>query len=389
MEYKLISFKDQNKEIQTFKLYDNKLLIMGDNNSGKTRLLNKLSNGFLGKDSTFHIDDKQIGFGDYQVVYLKEKMELVEEIKLIKTSDFRNKLIKSINEIILNNNKYSQTLDLIKKINDLFNFLLLETDLISNNNTLINSSLLLKSNFSNVSIEGFIDKLLKFDIYNNEELLIDATKYSSYHLRILLLNILVKYSDINDKLRPVVFIIDQPELYGTINSLWQLINDIKNLINEKSITILASNCPILYNFFIDELEQVVFLKNNKINSFEFIKSIVAKTISIYAFLDSDSCEYEVFLKDLSYVLTDEDIVFEKNKYLKNNMFFILHAINCKKLFLKISAINLFNITNDMFCLELSKENIIFVYLFLKNLDIELILENDIKIFFDKCNWLFN
>ncbi|WHQ37478.1 hypothetical protein [Spiroplasma sp. SV19] len=73
MNYNTISFKDNNQEVKIFKVYNNKLMIIGENNSGKTRLLNKLNSGFLGKDSTFYFNDKAVGFGDYQVIYLKEK----------------------------------------------------------------------------------------------------------------------------------------------------------------------------------------------------------------------------------------------------------------------------------------------------------------------------
>lgn len=389
MDYSVLTFKDNNKEIKTFKLYNNKLLIIGENNSGKTKLLNKIYAGFLGKDSTFSFNDKIIGFGDYQVIYLKEKMDLLEEIKLTKTSNFRNKLIKAINEIILNNDKYNETVELLQKLNSLFDLILLETDLISNNTKIISSELVLKYNFSNLSVEGIVDKLLKFDLYDLENAIIDSAKYSSYQLRILLLNILIKYSDLQDKLRPLVFILDQPELFGTIKSLWNLINEVKNLLSEKSVIIMVSNCPVLFTFFFEKIEQVYFLKNNKIFSFENINSIIIKTIAIYTFSESDSIDYEIFVKDLSYVLTEEDVLYEKNNYIKNNILLILHIIYWDKILLKISDHNTFALEEPELCLEVTKANFIFVYLFLKNLDINIIVDNVAKTFFDKCNWLFN
>ncbi|ALA97386.1 hypothetical protein SKUN_00485 [Spiroplasma kunkelii CR2-3x] len=87
-------------------------------------------------------------------------MDLLEEIKLTKTSNFQNKLIKTINEIILNNDKYNETVELLQKLNPLFNLILLETDLISINTKIISSELVLKYNFSNLSVEGIVDKLL-------------------------------------------------------------------------------------------------------------------------------------------------------------------------------------------------------------------------------------
>ncbi|AXF96689.1 hypothetical protein [Spiroplasma phoeniceum] len=238
-------------------------------------------------------------------------MDLLEEIKLKKTSNFQNKLIKAINEIILNNDKYNETVELLQKLNSLFDLISLETDLISSNTKIISSELVLKSNFSNLSVEGIVDKLLKFDLYDLENAIIDSAKYSSYQLRILLLNILIKYSDLKDKLGPLVFILDQPELFGTIKSLWNLVNEVKNLLREKSVIIIVSNCPVLFNFFFEKIEQVYFLKNNKIFSFENINSIIIKTIAIYAFSESDSIDYEIFVKDLSYVLTEDDVLYEK------------------------------------------------------------------------------
>ncbi|WHQ37479.1 hypothetical protein [Spiroplasma sp. SV19] len=133
----------------------------------------------------------------------------------------------------------------------------METDLISDHNKVLNTTLFLKSNFSNISIEGLVDKLLKFDIYDLEHTIIDSTKYSSYQLRILLLNILIRYNDIKDKLRPLVFILDQPELFGTVKSLWNLITEIKGLLTEKSLIIMVTNAPILFNFSLKTLNKCI------------------------------------------------------------------------------------------------------------------------------------
>ena len=107
-----------------------------------------------------------------------------------------------MNELILNNNKYEEVRTLLANINNVFNEMLLETDILSNE-AFIKSELFLKSNFSNLSLEEIVDKLLKFEIYDFENAVINPTKYSSYQLCILLLNILIKYDDMNDKLRPL------------------------------------------------------------------------------------------------------------------------------------------------------------------------------------------
>ncbi|AHF57272.1 hypothetical protein [Spiroplasma eriocheiris] len=391
MEYNTITFKNSNKELETIKLYQNKLVIFGNNNSGKTKLLNTLSNGFLGKDSSFRFNDNSIGYGDYQIIYLKEKTDLVEEIKLTKTSIFRNKLIKSMNELILSNNKYEELTTLLTNLNNVFNEMLLETDILSNQVS-IKSQLFLKSNFSNLSLEGIIDKLLKFDIYDFENTVIDPTKYSSYQLRILLLNILIKYTDMNDKLRPLVFIIDQPEMYSSTKSLWDFLNNLKLLLNDKSIIILATNAPIVYNFIVDDISQVYFLRNNKLISVDNIDKIIMQTIAIYAFLDSDSNDYEVFIKELSYVILEEDIIYEKNKYLKSTILLLLHVVEWEKLNMKISRNNTIwidNNNNNNIYLEQTIDDFIFSYLFLKSLRINIIVDDRTKSFFDKCYWLFN
>ncbi|AXF96688.1 hypothetical protein [Spiroplasma phoeniceum] len=80
---------------------------------------------------------------------------------------------------------------------------------------------------------------------------------------------------------------------------------------------------------------------------------------------------------------------KKNNYIKNNILLILHIIYWDKISLKISDHNTFALEEPELCLEVTKANFIFVYLFLKNLDINIIVDNVAKTFFDKCNWLFN
>ncbi|WHQ37480.1 hypothetical protein [Spiroplasma sp. SV19] len=92
---------------------------------------------------------------------------------------------------------------------------------------------------------------------------------------------------------------------------------------------------------------------------------------------------------MSYVLTEEDINYEKDNYIKNNILFILHIIYWNEISLKISDNNAFNLENSQLHLELTISNFIFTYLFLKNLDTNIVVDNKTKTFFDKCSWLFN
>jgi predicted ATP-binding protein involved in virulence len=61
-------------------------IILGNNCSGKTSILNTLENGFKGKLIDFLVDENPVKSDSYQVVFLNENSFLKENLKLTKNS---------------------------------------------------------------------------------------------------------------------------------------------------------------------------------------------------------------------------------------------------------------------------------------------------------------
>lgn len=231
---KEIKFSDSFFTEETIQFHNNMAIIIGANGSGKTTLLNTLERGFKGKSNKFIIDNEPIAIDDYQIIYLKEYFNLKENLKLTKTSGFRNDLIQNINQAIItkSNIKYKFLLKNLENIEK--DFLELLNQSYFRNENAIKNQLSLKPLVESFSVNNLVDKMLKIQIYDkNNENIIDEDNYSHFFLRILLFNILKNTLQQKDKLRPIVILFDLPELYGTPKVLYQ-INQYLKQINQNT-----------------------------------------------------------------------------------------------------------------------------------------------------------
>lgn len=229
---------------QTLQVKDRVCFIIGDNNSGKTQILNTLATGFKGKSKQFKVDNQYVNSGDYQVVFLKEFFDIQNEIKITRTSEFRNEILKVLNKFTIDDNRYEILLKKLQKISNEVE------EVISDNLTnklfaITNQEIKLKTKLELNSLENVVDKLLKINICdtkNNNEI-IDDSNYSRFILRMLILNILASYVE-QDDLRPIIFLIDLPELYGTPKMLCKINNFLKNLLaKNNNYLFITTNSP--------------------------------------------------------------------------------------------------------------------------------------------------
>lgn len=223
---KKIQFTNHIFDKQNIKIKNNLAIIIGDSRSGKTEILNTLEQGLKGKINEFYVDEQKVNNDSFQVIHLQEYFNLKENLKLNKTSTLRNLLIQNINKNVINSNqkKYQKIIIKLTELHENFYELLSESSLnLLNKTDGINNNLQLKANLEIFSINNIIDKLLKIQIINNEtNNIIDEENYSHFMLRVLLFNILKNSLDLNDKLRPIIILIDLPELYGTPKILFEL-----------------------------------------------------------------------------------------------------------------------------------------------------------------------
>lgn len=319
---KEIKFSDSFFKEQTIQLHDNIAIIIGDNGSGKTSLLNTLEKGFKGKNSRFTIDNEPISFDSYQVIYLKEYFNLKENLKLTKTSSFRNELIQNINQSLITNSKeqYKHFLQNLEKIEK--NFLeLLNESYFKNQENNIKNHLLLKPLIESFSINNFVDKMLKIQVYDEKSKdIIDEENYSQFFLRILLFNILNNALRQKDKLRPTIILFDLPELYGTPKLLYQINNYLKK-INQKNntIIIITSNSPEYLKLLKPNLLAINLISNQEIFFIKNFEKIIREAILSFSFCESDIQDLSVYKSNLNPLIFEEDINNEI-KYIENNLY---------------------------------------------------------------------
>lgn len=319
---KQIKFSDISFKEKTIQFYNNMAIIVGDNGSGKTTLLNSLEKGFKGKNSNFTVDNELVSFDSYQIIYLKEYFSLKENLKLTKTSSFRNDLIQNINQSLIstNNFKYKSLLTDLEKLESDF-FELLNDSYFKSYDNNIKNHLYLKPMIESFSINNMVDKMLKIQIFDEKnDDMIDEENYSHFFLRILLFNILNNALRQKDKLRPTVILFDLPELYGTPKLLFQINKFLKEIIKENNvIVIIATNSPLYLSLLKPNLLSFNFLKNKEIFFIKNLAKIIRESIICFSFLESDIKELNVYKNNLDPLISQEDIDNECN-YINNYLY---------------------------------------------------------------------
>lgn len=319
---KEIKFSDNFFTETSIQLDNNIAIIIGENGSGKTTLLNTLEKGFKGKISRFTIDNEPVSIDDYQIIYLKEYFNLKENLKLTKSSSLRNDLIQNINQSLIssNNHKYKHFLKNLEIIENDF-LELLKQSYFQNNDNNIKNHLILKPLIESFSINNLIDKMLKIQIYDqNNENIIDEESYSHFFLRILLFNILNNTLKQKDKLRPTIILFDLPELYGTPKLLFQINNYLKQLNQQNNtIIIIASNSPEYLKLLKPNLLAINLIKNKKIFFIKNFEKIIRESILCFSFCDSDIKDLSIYKSNLNPLINQDDIVNELN-YIQNQLY---------------------------------------------------------------------
>lgn len=390
MQNKYIEFSIDN-EIKSMQICDNVAILIGDNLSGKSKILNIIYKGFLGKVAKFYYDNNKINFSDYQVLYFSEFINIDDEIKLSKTSHLRQKLIRNLNEIILLNNDFKSINYDISNLRDkLFNLINNKTWLNKMNHFNFFNELKLKANLSSIDIETIIDKLLKIEILDTDDQNIENYKYSQWYIRVLFFNILLQYLDINDNKRQIILILDLPELYGTIKSKFSFIACLKEIAkNFNCILIFSSNDSNFIDLFKPNLNSINLIKNENIFYLKDTQNILINAVTLYSYLKSNYNDYEWYKSQMSTILEDEDIKLEK-EFINNNCLCLLFiSLLFENITLFYSTENIYyEIINDkLIYLYLEEKRMIYIFLFLKYYNKNIIIKTKNNKIFEKINWI--
>lgn len=217
-------------------------VLIGKHGSGKTTILDSLETGLKGKTRDFFVNNQTVKPGDFQTIYIKDHFDLKEEIKLTKSSPFRNQILKTINYHLLKKDQYQ---DLTAKIQKLA--LAVETTITElfakNLKAITNENIVLKFGTEKINLENIVDRLLSIELFDQkQELFLNNTTFNKFLLRMVVFSVLQNSVDQNDQQRPIFLLFDNPELYTNLNTMIQLITILKKLLQKTNFFLLfASN----------------------------------------------------------------------------------------------------------------------------------------------------
>ncbi len=391
---KKIQFTNHIFDKQNIKIKNNLAIIIGDSRSGKTEILNTLEQGLKGKINEFYVDEQKVNNDSFQVIHLQEYFNLKENLKLNKTSTLRNLLIQNINKNVINSNqkKYQKIIIKLTELHENFYELLSESSLnLLNKTDGINNNLQLKANLEIFSINNIIDKLLKIQIINNEtNNIIDEENYSHFMLRVLLFNILKNSLDLNDKLRPIIILIDLPELYGTPKILFELNKWFNKLLTKNITLIIVSNSPEYLISLKPSLNSINLITNNSITSIENLSLIIKNAIILFSFWESNQRDLISYKNSLFCLIDDEDVKNEKKYIYENILEHIIKSLFADEVNLTINKLK--NVSNEKYAIQhvTSIRNLIFIYtILLSGFNINSIWNSEGINNFEKINNYFN
>ncbi|WP_346350393.1 hypothetical protein [Spiroplasma endosymbiont of Calodromius spilotus] len=378
---KKILFSNHIFDMQTLNVQDNVCFILGDNSSGKTQILNTLHSGFKGKTKTVKVDEQYINAGDYQVVFLKEFFDIQTEIKISRTSEFRNEIIKILNKFTINDDKYKILLKKLSKISNEIETII-NDNFISNLSSIANENIKLRTKLELNSLENVIDKLLKIDIYDEKRAdnsIIDDSNYSRFILRMLILNILSSYLE-QDNYRPIVFLIDLPELYGTPKLLVKVNSFLKKMTMENNVFLfIATNSPWYLENFCPPIESINLIKKQNIYKFNNSEKTIMEAVIMNSFYESSSNDFVWYKSNIGRVFEAEDLIKEKQYFYNYGFSYFTNAIFTDEVILIYKKQNcLKNENNYIFYVATELKIQLMLFYLLQKFNIKCVLDESIK-----------
>lgn len=266
--------------------FHNRLAILiGKHCAGKTTVLELLNQGLRCQKSNLLVNNQKVKINDFQVMYLKDRFNLNDEIKLNKKSILRNHILKTINQNLLTHTKYQKVIGEIKEL-----ALAIEktiAELFGDNlHALTNKNILLKFGVDKINLEHIIDELL--EIY-----LFDATKqthlkeqtFNQFLLRMVVFNILKTAMDEEDDKRPIIVLFDNAELYTSLKTSNQLNTILQQLLTKSNFYLVLASNSVEYLTTLDHsIKSLNWLWEQQIFHFDKIDLILQQGVAMHQFL---------------------------------------------------------------------------------------------------------
>ncbi|NLM63366.1 MAG: ATP-binding protein [Mollicutes bacterium] len=296
-----------NNELINLK-FDGICLILGENNQGKTYLLNKIAEGLNGNlKEKFEVNGLKIYKGDYEVIKVSDLDILGTELKLSKSNVFRKKIYGEIVD------KMDKNIE--QKYLDKLNSILDDINTEVNNkldNILYNNSLKLITKFDslNAIVERFTDIYVNDNLYNEKIISKGESRELIYKLILSL---------IDSKKENQVLLIDGIDNYLAGELLINFINQIKKLCKNNVKIIITGISPILFKYFFG-IAKIYKIKNFKLSCIHDFKSVIINTIlQVEHSKKTFNMPFDSFAEQNMELITDDDIKYIYDNYIYYNL----------------------------------------------------------------------
>ncbi len=392
---KTIEISNQLFEKQKITFVNKIAIITGQNRAGKTMLLDQIASGLEGNSLQVLVDNRMVKKGEFQVVYLTDDRQFNEEIKLTKTSRFRNQLINRINKTLIHNENY---LNLNQQIEELAEKIKTITNLaISPNETAFTTKKIkLTFDTSKVNLEKIVDKLLEIDLIDQQtQTRLDEKHFNNFLLRMIVFNILLTGLDWEDKQRPIVILVDNPAVYANYQTLTEFAFELKKLLKfpHLYLCLATGNAELVASLNCD-LEAIHLIKEREIIAFRGYEEIIEEAIALFSFIsNNDYKDWQQFKINLKNVLEKADFEREFSLFWNTetiNWFKMLYA--SKIVFAaEKEIINLDDYVSKNFTLIIRTNLLrqIILFLYAKNLNIPVIFSTNLQAKLKKISFLWN
>lgn len=318
---------------------NNNVIIFGQNNSCKSKFINNLKNGLLGKNKKIMIDGKMFDLKEFNVICMNEDNDFSNEFKFTKNNVFKqmiySDIIRKVNEekIINYTNFIFDVID--KRVNKLL-------DRKINKNADNNISF----NIEVPDINSIIDKFTNIYI---DDLLIYNDEISKSMKRKLLYQLYFwEIEKNNDKNNIVLF--DNFDAFLGVNEVINLLSTINKLSNENCHFILTTTNNIFEYISLEKFS--VYKMTNKLLSFDTIDFTIKKYI-IRREYEKESMykekSFETFYNENEHLIDNDDILKYKNIILDKYPHLISKILNCTNI--KIVKVKPKNITSEYIICE--------------------------------------
>ncbi len=367
---------------QKIELQDNVAFLVGGSGTGKTQILKSLEGGFRGKNKNFFVNDREVHSGEFQVIFLQDQFDLKEETKLTKTSNFRNQVLKKINQLFLEHSEYQKITDQISGIS--LNVGQMINQIFEQNMTAITQpQIQLKFKTEKINLENIVDHLLEIHLQNSyDQTAIDPKILNHFLARMLIFNILKVGINEEDNKRPIVVLFDGPEIYTNPRTMFEMNQAIKTMIQDSNFYfIFATNSATCLRDFSNSCSKIHFLKENSLFKINDLNHKLTLATGLFHFSSNDGYQkWEQYWCEFQDIFTKQDLEKEKNFFYSNvfELFFQLIYFSDYELHFQRK-----NTNNNFFSLNIEKRKI-FVTSDLKTI---LILLQFLPMFFD--SWKFD